>query len=791
MRKFKNASMKIKLLLLLLILTNTLSAQQKLELTGQVKDATSKDNLEFCNVIVYNQNDSLITGGVTSDKGFFTIPLDAGTYKVVVSNIGYKPDTTQAFEISENKFLGVIKLKQDAALLKEVAVTSRSDENQLDKDVQIVTDKMRVGAANAKEVLEKVNGVTYDRFNNSIKVDNNSKVIILVDGMEKDQEYIKNLSPDRLKKVEVIRDPGGRYGLEGYSAVINIILKKDYRGTDIQVNNQTLLDADANQKKYVPMQNELNVSLNYVYNKVNLYGTYNSSINNFNFDANTKKEYGSGLVIENKKRGDRNMHVKEVTNSYTLGADYYINPKHTISFESDLSAAPLKYNITSQEYTIDYSNAGISFLNFNSSSQQTSSNMNSKNNLFYNGKLDENNLINASFNYSILNSTTTNHYNDDLLNVTNQQGSDTKNSSKFYVEYTHTFKKQMNVQIGYGNAWQQQNNKLTSDSITNNFKYTDFRHKLYAYYSWQLTKKLGIKIGAATETSAPNADGIKRHYIIAQPYADIKYAPSQNLGIKLKFRADNRYPDVEETNPFTSFIDVQSIQTGNPYLKPEVTNKVSMQIDILGGLFTIEPYYHFSNNYITTTGTLRSDNIFEYSYNNAGNYVRYGSEARLTIPFSKSIFLQTDVDVFSNSIKYATTSNRFNFWTMSSQLIYQNPKYSTVAGLQYQKNLVRYITAQGYDKGDNDYWIAFVQQPFFKEKLNVMLLYFIPTNFGCDFDQGGYLKTQSYQETKTYDISILKNVVMVQLSYRFSKGKSANKTEKNIEQEEGRKKGIF
>ena len=128
---------------------------------------------------------------------------------------------------------------------------------------------------------------------------------------------------------------------------------------------------------------------------------------------------------------------------------------------------------------------------------------------------------------------------------------------------------------------------------------------------------------------------------------------------------------------------------------------------------------------------------------------------------------------------------------MSSQLIYQNPKYSTVAGLQYQKNLVRYITAQGYDKGDNDYWIAFVQQPFFKEKLNVMLLYFIPTNFGCDFDQGGYLKTQSYQETKTYDISILKNVVMVQLSYRFSKGKSANKTEKNIEQEEGRKKGIF
>lgn len=784
-------SMKTRLFIFLLILTNTLFAQQKLELTGQVKDATTKENLEFCNIAVYNQKDSLITGGVTGDKGFFIILLDAGTYHLIVSNIGYKADTSKAFDISEAKFLGIIKLKPDVALLKEVSVTARADENQLDKDVQIVTDKMRAGTANAKEVLEKVSGVTYDRFNNSIKVDNNSKVIILVDGMEKDQEYIKNLAPDRLKKVEVIRDPGGRYGLEGYAAVINIILKKDYQGTEIQANDQTLQDVDASQTKNIFVQNDLNVSLNYVYNKVNIYGTYNSNINNFNFNANTKKEYDNGLVIENKVIGDRNMNVKEVSNSYTLGADYYINPKHTISFESDLSSSPLKYNRTSQQYTMDYSNAGTTFLSYNSSSVQTSSNLNSKNTLFYNGKLNENNVIDASFNYSMFNSNSTNLYSDDLLNKINQQGTDKKNATKFYVEYTHTFKERMNVQIGYGNAWQEQHNQLTSDTVTNTFTYGDFRHKLYAYYSWQITKKFGVKGGAAAETSAPIANGVQQHYVIVQPYADIKYTASKNLDFKLKYRADNRYPDAEETNPFTSFIDMQSVKVGNPYLKPEVTHKVSMQIDILGGLFTLEPYYHFSNNYITSTGFLRSDNIFEYNYTNAGNYVRYGSEARVTIPISKSFFLQSDVDVFSNSISSANTSNSFNYWTMSSQLIYQNSKYATVAGLKYQKNLVRNITVQGYDKNDNDFWIAFVQQPFFKEKLNVMLLYFIPTSLGCDFNQGGYLKTQSYQETKAYDISILKNIVMLQLSYRFSKGKSANKTEKKIEQEEGKKKGFF
>ncbi len=785
--------MKLKLLFVVVIISNTLFAQQKPELTGQIKDAKTKDNLEFCTVAVYNSKDSLITGGVTESKGFYTIALDLGSYYLVVHNIGYKTDTTRVFDISENKFLGVLKLEPDAAQLAEVTVSTRADENQLDKDVQIVTDKMKAGAASAKEVLEKVNGVTYDRYNNTIKVDNNSKVMILVDGMEKDPEYIKNLAPDRLKKIEVIRDPGGRYGLEGYSAVINIILKKDYKGAELLFSDQTLQDADAEKTKYIPVQNDLNLSLNYVYNKINLYGSYRNNVNNFNFDAHLKKEYDNGLMVESSPvtTSDRNMNVRELSNAYTLGADYYLNPKHTISFESDISANPLKYNQTSQLFHVNYSTGGIPVLNYNSQSLQTSGSLNALNTLFYTGKLDENNLLTASFNYSIYNGSTTNYYSDDLLNSTDQKGRDNKNATKFYLEYTHTFKKQMNVQIGYGNTWQQQNNSLVSNGVRDQFKYSDLRHKFYAYYSWQPQKKIGIKAGVAAETSNPYANGIKHSYFIVQPYADIKYKPSEKLDFKLKYRADNGYPDIDETNPFVSFIDVQSVKVGNPYLKPEVTHKISMQIDILGGLLTLEPYYHFSNNYITETGMLRNDNVFQYSYSNAGNYVKYGSEARFTIPFGKSVVLQSDADVFNNSITYAGNTNKFNFWTLSSQLIYQNSKYATVAGLKYQKNLIRNITAQGYDKGDNDFWIVFVQQPFFKERLNVMLLYFMPIDFGIDFNQGSYLKTETYKETKTYDISILKNVVLLQISYRFNKGKAANRTEKNIEQEEGKKKGLF
>lgn len=786
--------MKRSLAALLTYVICILSAQAQVEISGQVKDAETKEALEFCSISVFNTKDSLITGSVTDNKGFFTVPLKRGRYHFIINFIGYKTDTIKIIDATENKFLGVIKLNPNIKSLNEVSITTSSHENLIDRDEQIVTDKLRAGASNTKDVLDKLNGVEYDRYNNTIKVDNNDKVIILVDGLEKDQEYIKNLSPERLKKIEVIRSPGGRYGLEGYSAVINIILKKDYQGTEIFLSDRTMLDPDAVKKEYTLVQNGINASVNYVYNKLNVYGTYGSNYNNFNLQSTSTKKYTNGLEIDKTlpDANDMNTHVKQLTNSYTLGADYYINPKHTISFESNFKNQPSGNNTTNGANDLIYINNGNILNNFGSESQNSSSNVSSYNSLFYIGKLDENNVFNSNFTYSNYNNRYANTYSENLIYNTNETGTDNKNSTKFYLEYLHTFSNKTSLQVGYGNTWEKQNNNYNAGIVASQFLYSDIRHKLYSYYSWQKNKKFSVKFGGAAETSSRNANGQINSYLIFQPYADIQYKPSTLIDFKLKYRAESTYPNISETNPFTVVIDQQSVTTGNPYLSPSVLHKISLQTNILGGLVTIEPYYHFSNNYITTIGTLRSDSIFEYSYSNVGYYRNYGVEARFTIPLSKSLFLKSDFDIFKSSIKYADKINELNNWTASSQLIYQNQKSQAVVGLKYQRNLFKYITAQGYSAGDNDYWIIFVQQPFLKNKLNVMLLYFLPINLGVDFNQGSYIKTDTYTETKTNDISFLKNMIMLQISYRFNKGKSVNKTEKNIEQNnEQNKKSVF
>ena len=778
--------------------SNTIIAKGQVEISGQVKDAKTKVNMEFCNVAVFNQKDSLITGGITDEKGFFTIPVFPGTYNLVISFIGYKSDTIKSINVSDKKFLGILKLQEDATSLKEVTIKSNSYENKLDKDVQIVTNQLKEGTSNTKEVLDKLNGVDLDRYNNTIKVDNNDKVIILVDGMQKDQEYIKNLAPDRLKKIEIIRDPGGRYALEGYSAVISIILKKDYQGSEVFVSERTMQDPDAIKTKYIPVQSDFSASLNYTYNKINVYAKYNNVTSSFNLNSSRKREYTNGLVINQVPNDDKdvNTNVNQLYNNYTLGADYYLNPKHTISFESNLQAQPFNKNKTNVLYNMLFSNNELVFDNYTFESINKSGNTNSKNTLFYEWKLDENNVINSNFTYSNYSDKSNSITKEKLLLSRTEDGTNEENRTKSYVEFTHTFNKKTNLQVGYGNTWQASHSNLSivelDSAYTNKFKYSDLRNKLYSYFSWQVNDKLGIKFGCAGETSSPNSNEQKHNYIIYQPYADIKYKPGKIIDFKLKYRASSNYPTMNQTSPFTTLIDQQTERTGNPYLKPEVTHKISLQTNIMGGLATIEPYFHYANNYITEIGTMRPDSVFEYKLSNNGVYKNFGTEVRLTIPLRKYLFLETSADFYNSSIKYGDKINNVNDWTMSSQLVYVNEKHGTVAGVQYQKGIFKNITAQGYNKWNNDFWITFVQQPFFKQKLSVMLLYFPPIAWGVDFKQGSYLKTDTYKETVNNDISILKNIVMLEISYRFNKGKSVNKKVKDIENDYQKKnKGLF
>lgn len=791
------------LLLTVGILLTGISLKAQVEISGQVKDFKTNDNLEFCTVAVYNAKDSLITGVATDNKGLFTATVKKGVYYAVISYIGYKNDTIKTQYMSENKFLGVFKLITDDKMLKEISVKANTTENQIDRQVVIVTKKLKVGTSNTKDLLDKLNGITFDRYNNSIKVDGDDNVVFLVNGLKKDQEYIKNLSPDRIKKVEVIRDPSGRYGLEGYAAVINIILKMNYTGTEVYFSSMSLIDSDASKPANIFAFNYLNSTVNYTKNRINLYGKFSNNMGNFHLPTYVKKTYEDGTIIEKNLADDYDSETlvsKRFSNNYTGGLDFYINPKHTVSVEGNISDFPRTNNNTFSSYDVYNSTNGVLDKLYSSESANNSSSKSAYGSFFYKGILNDKNSLNVEFIYSNSSDTLNNEYTEIERLHRIETGNNFNKKTKFYAELTHNLSEKTNVQIGYGNTYSKLNNSmnyntenLINDQVSensNDIEYTETRHKLYLYFSWKVNRMLGVKLGGAIETSTPKSEGMKHTFIQYQPYVDIKIKPHKYLDIKLKYRSRTQYPSISKLNPFETVIDNETVRKGNIDLAPEVTHKLSVKMLVMGGLLSVEPYYHFSNNYISSVGTLRSDGIFEYSYDNTGKYTHKGIKGNLTLPLvGRSLILQSGVNYYNSNIEYKGENFGFNDWRMNSQLIYINQKYNLVAGIIYQKNLSNNITTQGYNRWNNDFWMIMAQKDFFKKRLNVMVGYFPPVEFGIDYDQGSYIKTESYEELNVQNIKLLKNMFMVKISFRFNKGKVTKKRDKDLKEEYERKGG--
>lgn len=112
--------LRLKILLLLLLLVSTASAQKVLQ--GRVIDEQTNKPVEFASVYLNNTTN----GTHTNDKGEFRLAVGAGTYEVVVSFMGYEP---VIFEAKGNELAPsyLVKLTPKAYNLGEVEVTATRD----------------------------------------------------------------------------------------------------------------------------------------------------------------------------------------------------------------------------------------------------------------------------------------------------------------------------------------------------------------------------------------------------------------------------------------------------------------------------------------------------------------------------------------------------------------------------------------------------------------------------------------------------------------------------------------
>ena len=129
---------KIIYVVLALLISFSLQAQQKVTLSGYVKDKSDGETLIGATVYIKEAK----TGAVTNAYGFYSISVPPGNYTVSFQFIGYQTIEKQV-DLTANQKVD-IELSSDVGELEEIVVTDeREDENV--KSLEMSTNKVDIG----------------------------------------------------------------------------------------------------------------------------------------------------------------------------------------------------------------------------------------------------------------------------------------------------------------------------------------------------------------------------------------------------------------------------------------------------------------------------------------------------------------------------------------------------------------------------------------------------------------------------------------------------------------------
>ena len=673
--------MKIKLILICFIATvfslqaQTVTKKPLLENTGSISgkviDKKTNEPLPYVNIVV-KENNKVVTGGITSDKGIFQIKnLALKEYVVEIQFIGYKT-ILKSVKLTENSDvnLNTIAIEEDAIQLKGVEIVSERStiEQKIDRKVINVGKDLTTAGATASEIMNNIPSVNVDQ-DGKISLRGNENVRVLVDGRPSNIEasqLLKQIPSTSIKKIELITNPSAKYNPEGMSGIINIVLHKN-------ANDRFNASINTRKKKKKTPKINSSTNLNYKTGKVNFFATYG---NNFG------KKFNEGSILRLDDQSNQLFDIKNDDKShlFKIGMDYYINDKNTLSV------------YTNQNKLIGDGKVDVSILNPDATKNLTQYSKYDGNNLdgtynlaFKHLTKKEGETLDLEINHSIYSgdqlanfrttfnnpSIPTSAYSDDI--------SEKRENSTINLDYVNPLNEKSKLEMGAETRIvRTQNNYTTNNSSLSNSNY-DYDldiHSAYVTFG-QKFKKIGYQLGARFESYKANAKlnnvtAFKDDYITLYPSASMTYSLSEKDQFQMSYSRRVDRPSLGQTKPIREFSTPRVTSIGNPELQPQFTNSVELNYTktVSKGSITTGVFVRTINNEINRVLYPDPQNQDKQimSYDNFDTNTAYGFEASLNYKINSWWDIQPAVDFSSITQKglvsmFNTTTNSFDFVT--------------------------------------------------------------------------------------------------------------------------------
>lgn len=792
---------RLRFLMLTVLIMTGLSAfaQPSYRIEGKLHNFSENKPVEFASIAVHHLPDSaLVTGAVSDTSGRFSIAnLKEGNYFIKVSCIGFKPMLKNGISLNEGNpsfNMGVIELNADAQALKEVVVEGErlKGVTEVDKTVYTINSKATASARSGLELLRQVPAVQVD-FQNNISLEGSGNIMVLVDGKQRDKEYLAQLDPNSIDKVEVMTNPSVKYDAD-ITGVINIILKREKKhGVNGQISPEIPLSTRV-------LFSNANANVEYGYNKIRMFVSGYSHLEKLELTStNDRKTFASGTRY--LQRGEGKIDVNFIGLDY--GVDYFINKYNTINLYGNYrpgNGLTFKTDGYKELYKDNQLQSYIDAYSYDK-------NVNTSNyySAFYKRTFETpSQELTLDVNYYTYHGDRDANYRDQYYEadrVTPVGGlidhkevyNDSKQAFGLKLDYVQPLNKEHKLSGGYHTYTQWMDNEFSgaTDAVETNLKYTESRHSAYASYAGSI-KKFSVQAGLRYELSLIDInESTETDYDCFLPQITLQQKLGKSNTLKLTYRRSIQRPGINNLNPFVNQIDSITISRGNPFLNPSYSNKAELNFSapIKNSYISTGVYYNcFTDNFQRIT-KITNGRISESFVDNIGTGAEFGVNFSGSIKLAKWWQVNPYLCLYNvklNSIdQYGIDSNEKLSYRANATSIFTLPKKFTLfIFTQYNSP---YISTQNLNKRGGLYVVGVEKQ--LKKNLKFALTAINP--FMKDFTVSNTVtESEDFWQETNMDVYV-QGLVTLRVSYSFSYGNKVKKLDRQKDVENDGNRSVF
>lgn len=173
--------------------------------------------VSFANIVLMSADSIFIDGTITDQNGLFSVDKNENAKYIIVSCLGYETKT-----LSINTNLTKIILKNADLELDEVSIVTERKKIQIKGDALVtnISGSPLAKLSDIKHILNIIPGVV--SHGETIKVLGKGEPLVYINNRKiRDLSEVYQLSPDNIKNIELITNPGAKYDSE-VKAVIKI-----------------------------------------------------------------------------------------------------------------------------------------------------------------------------------------------------------------------------------------------------------------------------------------------------------------------------------------------------------------------------------------------------------------------------------------------------------------------------------------------------------------------------------------------------------------------------------------